>query len=511
MNASTGERVFAGQIEDPFFVDAGGIFDLGDAPRMSGGMPKDVLRCKNVHTLTLEVDVSTLQREKRTVARAANILDARYVIGVWASASRQKITVLNGDGTKSHEGPWVQVSRLGMPLTNEVIIPIGLKDKWNSLTPYEEMGMFKEYFYNPELALYMDDEQFGPAVPSFSPLRIQKNSLGAFGFANGQNGLFPLKGNPALAGTALAEEAFGSLLLPAPGKPRSVDLWPLFHTGVPNMRPYHLAVRKGDNPLERGKPFIHNFLPNGGDMLRLNMAVPATDRKSADFSRLGLIQAAVLGLSDPRFNNSRQIQFIPNMDGFPNGRRLEDDVTRIELQAVSGLVLAAIGLYYDDYKLGSGDILTERTLAVYNYNTGINKNDTSLMMEFPFVQAPFPGNGPMACKCEDGKDQSGTDLMSIQKVRDAESLSMTAPEMMMTTQNPVMGTNTIRYRVTEPSQVNIVVYDMQGKALKVLVNAKQDAGTYTVDWNTAGLSSGSYMITGSRNGKAAQTLKVVKQ
>ncbi|MEJ7661095.1 MAG: DUF4331 family protein [Hymenobacter sp.] len=44
------------------------------------------------------------------------------------------------------------------------------------------------------------------------------------------------------------------------------------------------------------------------------------------------------------------MQFIPNMDGFPNGRRLEDDVTRIELQAVSGVVLAALGLWYDDYR-----------------------------------------------------------------------------------------------------------------------------------------------------------------
>ena len=67
-------------------------------------------------------------------------------------------------------------------------------------------------------------------------------------------------------------------------------------------------------------------------MLRLNMAVPATPRNSADFSSEGLLAAAVLGLTDPRFNTNANLQFIPNMDGFPNGRRLEDDVTRIELQ-----------------------------------------------------------------------------------------------------------------------------------------------------------------------------------
>lgn len=354
MTATTGERVFAGPVDDPFFVDAGGIFDLGDAPRTAGirQRPQDVLRYKNVSTLALEVDISTLQKDGKSVSQAANILDPNFVIGVWASASRRKMRVLNGDGTETHSGDWVQVSRLGMPLTNEAIIPIGYKDRWNSSTPYEDLGNLATYgnfFYNPELALYMDETKFAAAVPAFMPLRIQHNSLGMFGFGNGENGLYPLRSNPsALAGTALG--AFPDLLLPGPGKPRSVDIWPIFHTGVPNLPPYQLATTKGGNPLAAGKPFINNFLPNGGDMLRLNMAVPVTPRNSADFSSEGLIQAAVLGLTDPRFNNNNAMQPIPNMDGFPNGRRLEDDVTRIELQAVSGIVLAAIGLPYDDYK-----------------------------------------------------------------------------------------------------------------------------------------------------------------
>ena len=116
--------------------------------------------------------------------------------------------------------------------------------------------------------------------------------------------MYGLKGNPALNGTALSEANFGSLLLPAPNKPRSVDLWPIFHTGVPNLAPYQLATGKGGNPLAVGKPFINNFLPNGGDMLRLNMAVPPTPRNDRDFSSDGLVHAAVLGLTDPRFNGS---------------------------------------------------------------------------------------------------------------------------------------------------------------------------------------------------------------
>ena len=91
----------------------------------------------------------------------------------------------------------MQVSRLGMPLTNEAVIPIGKKDLWNSLTPYQDLAninTFGKYFYQPELALYMDDTFFGGAVPALAPLRIQRNSLGAFGFGNDQQGLFPLKG-----------------------------------------------------------------------------------------------------------------------------------------------------------------------------------------------------------------------------------------------------------------------------------------------------------------------------
>jgi len=164
--------------------------------------------------------------------------------------------------------------------------------------------------------------------------------------------LFGLSGSPAVAGTALDNAVFGTLLLPGPGQPRSVDIWPAFHTGVPNVIPYQLATGKNGNPLAAGKPFINNFLPNGGDMLRLNMATPVTQRTDPAFSRSGIIKAAVLGLTAPPYNTNANLEFIPNMDGFPNGRRLEDDVTRIELQVVAGVVLAAVGLWYDDYTAG---------------------------------------------------------------------------------------------------------------------------------------------------------------
>lgn len=390
-----GESVFCGPVDDPFWVDLGGVFDLGDSPRQSGKV-RDGIAKYNVHAIAIQVPISFLQKDGKDVGQATSILDGDFVIGVWASASRQAIRTLQSGGAHPDDsGDWVQVSRLGMPLTNEVITPLGYKDQWNFITPYQDLSLLSTYgnfFYNPELALYMDDSQFGGAVPAFRGLRIQSASLGAFDFRNGHDGLYGLKGNPALAGTALDDAIFGTLLLPSAGAPRAVDLWPIFNTGVPNLSPYQLATGKNGNPLAAGKPFINNFLPNGGDMLRLNMAVPSTPRNDPNFNSLGIIYAAVLGLTDPTYTASTDLQFIPNMDGFPNGRRLEDDVTRIELQAVGGIALAAIGLWYDDYAPGSSaSPVTNLLVNVLQYSTGVEANDASFTSTFPYLAEPWRG------------------------------------------------------------------------------------------------------------------------
>ena len=393
--ATTGEKVFAGPVDDPFFVDLAGAFDVGNfRPEGNTTNPsKDAVARFNVHTLAIKVPISMLQKDNKSVTQATSILDGDFVIGVWASASRQQIKTLSNTGTTSFSGNWVQVSRLGMPLTNEAVIPIGQKDKWNAVKSNASAeSQFMPFFKNPELALYMDDSQFGGAVPSLNQIRIQRRSLGLYDFRNGKKGLFSLKGSPALDGTALSEANFGGLLLPDSTSPRAVDILPIFITGVPNLRPYQLATGKpANNPLAAGKPFINNFLPTLGDMLRLNMAVPVTPRNDPDFSSLGLVRAAVLGLTDSRFTASgATLQFIPNMDGFPNGRRLEDDVTTIELQAVGGVVLAAIGLWYDDYP-GTGSTVTPRLLNVLNFSAGITTNDTTFKTSFPYVQTPWRG------------------------------------------------------------------------------------------------------------------------
>ncbi len=398
-SATTGETIFCGPADDPFFVDLGGAFDVGNfRPEGNTTNPtKDGLARYNIHSICLKIPIQLLQKDGKSLADAKNILDPDYVIGVYASASRQRIKTINDDGTKSYSGEWVQVSRLGMPLTNEAVIPVGMKDKWNATNPSGDLA-FAPYFENPELALYMDNAQFGGAVPSLNALRIQTHSqtvLGAVDFQNDSAGLYVLKGNPALTGTALDPTKFGDILLPDNHSPRSVDLLPIFYTGVPNLAPYQLATGKpAGNPLAPGKPFINNFLPTLNDMLRLNMAVPPTDRTSPDFSSEGIVKAAVLGLTDPRFNGSDSLQLIPNMDGFPNGRRLEDDVTTIELQAVGGVALAAIGLWYDDYNLADSATqspVTTNLGNVLSFSAGPTHNDTTFKTSFPYVQTPWRG------------------------------------------------------------------------------------------------------------------------
>lgn len=495
--ATSGEKVFCGPSDDPFFVDLGGAFDVGNF-RKAG---RDGLAKMNCHSIVIEVPISTLQKTGLSVTSATSILDPNFVIGVWASASRRQITTLSATGDSStHSGGWVQISRIGMPLTNEAVIPIGSKDEWNRTSPYAD-GAYVPFFRNPELALYMDASAFGGAVPGLSDLRIQSNSLGAYDFRNGKPGLFPLKGSLAVAGTALDDIlGFGTILLPNNSSPRAVDILPIFYTGVPNMRPYQLATGKGGNPLATGKPFINNFMPTLGDMLRLNMAVPVTPRTSADFSSLGLIQAAVLGLTDARFNTTTTLEFIPNMDGFPNGRRLEDDVTTIELQAVSGAVLAAIGLWYDDYiPATSPSPLTPNLLSVLSFNAGVTKNDTTFNACFPYVQQPWRGyNGP---------DYVADALTPLS----IKNLGLSAPKIAMSAYpNPFKSTLSLKYKLNEKGNVDISIIDINGRLIQSLPQGNVAAGDYSVDFNGSNLVAGNYFAKLSVNGEIVNTTKVVK-
>jgi hypothetical protein len=255
---SSGERFFCGQRADAFYVDLGSIFDLGDlrpfqefflipgspAPGVNG------VAGLNVHTIAMQVPITHLTRRHR---RPSSVSDDDATIGVWTSASRQKASIR---GAKS-VGPWLQVSRLGNPLVNEVIIAMGDKDEWNQQPPHSDKK-FAHYFAHPSLA-----------------------------------GLLPV----------LYPDAFPHLkALVASGKPRA-DLEAILLTGIP------AGIVPG----------FQNFTgPTEADMLRLNVAVPPSGSPSA----LGLLGG--------------------DAAGFPNGRRVFDDVTSIELRAVAGLTYALI-------------------------------------------------------------------------------------------------------------------------------------------------------------------------
>lgn len=520
MTAGTGEKVFCGSADDPFFVDLGGIFDLGQT-RQDGGA-RDGVGCYNVHAIALQIPIALVQKDLKPVSQAKNILDGDYIIGVWASASRQKVTTLGDNGAKpTGSGDWVQVSRLGMPLTNEAVIPIGQKDRWNASSPYEvSERSFEQYFTNPELGLYMDDRLFGTAVPALSKLRTQtasKTVLGAVDFGNSKDGLFVIKGHPATTGTALDNAAFGNYLL-RKGEPRSVDILPAFYTGVPNIAPYQLATGKTPgNPLTAGKPFVNNFMPTWslipndlrtGDMLRLNLAVPPTPRNDPKFSSEGLISAAVLGLTDPAYNTTTALQFIPNMDGFPNGRRLEDDVTRIELQAVSGAVLAAVGLWYDDWVIGQSP-LTPKLLNVLGYTTGVEKNDKAFQSTFPYVAVPNSGFG--AC----GGIAAGTTFPANNFMNDPSvnisKMGLSSPTAMLKVgQNPFSTETTLQYNVAEAGHVSILLYDLNGKLVKTIESQDKSKGIYEVRINGNDLNVGAYVARILIDGQPAQTVKLSK-
>lgn len=535
-----GIKVLCAPRDDAFFTDLGAIFDLGGVRPASAA--RDGLARKNVHSIMMQIPVTALVKTGVTALTAStNILDSNYIIGVWASASRPAIRTLNpttgGQAytvgstvapttgyTGSPDG-WVQISRIGMPLTNEVVQAIGLKDEWNAGSPYGMVTKFDAGAKNPELGLYMADNTpmngaapkptgqtyYGEAVPGFAPLRIQTKSLAGlaalggssfagFDFRNGAPGIAPFFGNAALNGTALATTAqggYGEYLLNngQSGNPRTVDILPIFHTGVPNLRPYQLATGKGGNPLAAGKPFINNFLPTFGDMLRINLAVPPTPRTSAAFSSEGLLAAAVTGLTNATYNNTN-VEFIPNMDGFPNGRRLEDDVTRIELQAVSGVVLAAIGLWYDDYNAStSTSPVTTQLTNVLGFTTNVERNDTTFRTAFPYAQTPWSG--------------TNAQRVALAQLAPTSSAISGALASASVYPNPVTDQTTLHFELGTAANLNVQIRDLTGRLVATIPAKSYPAGTTEVKWRPdASIAAGQYIASIYAGRTLLQSLRI---
>ncbi len=150
-----GQTVFAGQRNDPFFVDIGSIFDLGDLrpfqnlhifpePATKG---TDTLATLNVHAIVIQVPITSLTGN----GVKPKVMSPKAVLGIWGSASRRKVRMAGEGDERMESGPFVQVSRLANPLFNEVLIPMARKDQWNGTSPSEE-AQFKQFVEHPELA-----------------------------------------------------------------------------------------------------------------------------------------------------------------------------------------------------------------------------------------------------------------------------------------------------------------------------------------------------------------------
>ena len=165
-----GGKVFAGQRDEPFFVDLGATFDAINVREGTGneGEGKDDFSGYSTSSIVMQVPEAAVTRNGQPVAGADA---ANAVVGVWSTTERRRLEVQNADynsGSPSEvrgkDNKWVQVSRLGNPLVNEVIIPLGMKDKFNRTTPDRDAALYGQYVTDPELAAILN-ALFGVGAP----------------------------------------------------------------------------------------------------------------------------------------------------------------------------------------------------------------------------------------------------------------------------------------------------------------------------------------------------------
>jgi hypothetical protein len=277
-------KFWAGQSDDPFFLDLR-VFDLLYGARFCSGH-----FCESGHD-TLEgfnVNAFAMQVPKADLAKGG---DRSHVIGVWTTAQRRSIRTQRSNGSQSFSGDFVRVSRLGNPLVNEVVIPVGLKDRFNGSRPADD-GQFAPFVLDPELP-HDVKAIYGLPVPDCD-------------------------GNPDDGNVS-----------------RACDLVPVFLTGLPGLN----------------KP--PKVTPS--EQLRLNMDTPVCQPGTCSaYSRLGVIAG--------------------DAAGFPNGRRLADDVIDIALQVVEGCLITST--------CSPTSVLTDR----------VDRNDEGFTTHFPYLSEPHAGS-----------------------------------------------------------------------------------------------------------------------
>ena len=299
----SGEKVFAGQCAEMFYVDLGSIFDLGALRPvqnlhlipLASAAGVNATKFLNVHAIAIQVPITDLTRNGQ---RPTDVNDSAATIGVYTSASRQKVLVRDEDDDRG-VGPWVQVSRLANPLFNEVIVPMGEKDEWNTRKPKDD-SRYVKFVERPELQALL---------PVLYP------------------GVFPN--------------------LAALQKKRA-DLVAILLTGIPAGLIPGFQNFTGDRP---------------ADLMRLNTAIPPSSKPNV----LGLLGG--------------------DLAGFPNGRRVFDDVVKIELQAVAGATFPLVDPTYTP----------DAAIPAVDDGLGPDSVGTPFLNRFPYLGTAYSGfNVPAA-------------------------------------------------------------------------------------------------------------------
>ena len=317
-----GGRTLTTQADDSFFLDLR-VFDLlYGAPNLDE-VGQDTLAGYNVNSIVLEVPKSEVA--------IGNDATNNPVIGVWSTTTRP--TLRNADGSAAGPG-FTQVSRLGQPLVNEVVVPTGLKDAFNSISPDQDAtaagGAVVDRVLDPEVATLLNALYSVPvpAAPRYDIFEV---------FLTGvvTNAVVDVDNDPAT------------------DNPINVDL---------NSQ----ALNAAADPA--------NFQPS--EMLRLNMSITAP----TNMDGTARTEASPLGVIGG------------DIQGFPNGRRLADDVVDIELLALAGA--------YDASNLGAA--------APLGNGDGVRSNDNAFSGTFPYIAGP----NTQAVNRGGGTGAGGTDTPS---------------------------------------------------------------------------------------------------
>ena len=328
-------QVFAGPRDDPFFVDLGSIFDLlslrGQAPPVGyDSITKGVdgLSGYNVHSIALQLPINRVTS------------GGEDTVGIWATSSRQTMRTLGAFGLPANSGNFVQISRLGMPLTNEVVIPLALKDVFNGLEPQQDLGVYitnpfalQDRVENPELARLLCG-LYGIPLPDDGDANCVPDNLSLGTPRSGRGDIFDI----FLTGMKLA-----------PGKTFTITTG-----GV------------GGTPVNVGLSGEFNINQPAGvqpaDMLRLNTSISGTLCHPSP-QRLGILAGDACG--------------------FPNGRRLADDIVEIELLAVAGAAYPVLDARDAGFSFNSAliGVLTD----------SVDDNDKQFLDTFPYLAPPHQG------------------------------------------------------------------------------------------------------------------------